>query len=60
MTKILVNGERHWKSVHQYSRQELKEWLDVLRNASGKEYQVCIKRKNLDSGKAESWPYERS
>ena len=35
-----LNGERHWKSTHQYTRQELKEWLDVLRNASGKEYQV--------------------
>lgn len=35
-----LNGERHWKSFHQYSREEAKEWLDVMRNASGKEYQV--------------------
>jgi large subunit ribosomal protein L43 len=35
-----LNGERHWKSFHQYSREEVKEWLDVMRNASGKEYQV--------------------
>ena len=35
-----MNGERHWKSFHQYSREEVKEWLDVMRNASGKEYQV--------------------
>lgn len=35
-----LNGERHWQSCHQYTREELKEWLDVLRNASGKEFQV--------------------
>ena len=35
-----VNGERHWKSIHCYTRQEVREWLDVMRNASGKEFQV--------------------
>ena len=44
MTTFIVNGERHWKSIHQYTRNELKEWLDVLRNASGKEYQVNISK----------------
>ena len=36
-----VNGERHWKSIHCYTRQEVREWLDVMRNASGKEFQVA-------------------
>ena len=46
MATFIVNGERHWKSIHQYTRNELKEWLDVLRNASGKEYQVNISKNN--------------
>lgn len=44
-----LNGERHWKSIHQYTRNELKEWLDVLRNASGKEYQVQQKYEFTDN-----------
>ena len=41
---FIVNGERHWKSFHQFSREEVREWLDVMRNASGKEFQVELKR----------------
>merc|ERR1712141_210526 len=44
-----LNGERHWKSIHQYTRNELKEWLDVWRNASGKEFQVQQKYEYTDN-----------
>ena len=44
-----LNGERHWQSFHQYSRQEVKEWLDVVRNASGKEYQIQQKFEFTDN-----------
>ena len=43
-----LNGERHWKSFHCYTRQEVREWLDVLRNASGKEFQVQQKYEFTD------------
>jgi len=44
-----LNGERHWQSCHAYSKQELTEWLDVLRNASGKEFQVQQKYEFTDN-----------
>lgn len=44
-----LNGERHWKSFHCYTRDEVREWLDVMRNASGKEFQVQQKYEYTDN-----------
>jgi len=44
-----LNGERHWKSFHHYSKEEVREWLDVMRNASGKEFQVQQKYEYTDN-----------
>ena len=44
-----LNGERHWKSFHCYTRQEVREWLDIMRNASGKEFQVQQKYEFTDN-----------
>ena len=34
-----MNGERHWQSVHEQSRDEFGGWLDTLAHASGREFQ---------------------
>lgn len=44
-----LNGERHWQSFHCYTREECREWLDVIRNASGKEFQVQQKYEYTDN-----------
>ena len=43
-TPVLVaeylNGNRHWQSIDKYSREDVGAWLDVVRTASGKEFQT--------------------
>jgi len=43
-TPVLVaeylNGNRHWQSLEKYSREDVGAWLDVVRTASGKEFQT--------------------
>jgi len=43
-----LNGEKHHQVVDTYTRQQLKEWLDVIRSQSGKEYQVQLKYEYTD------------
>ncbi len=37
---LAVNGERHWQSLDNFSREEVSAWLDLYRTHSGKEYQI--------------------
>ena len=39
----LVNGERHWQTLHQVPYTQVCEWIDFYKNSSGKEYQVQTK-----------------
>ena len=39
----LVNGERHWQTLHQLKYEEVVEWLDYYKSFSGREYQVQTK-----------------
>ena len=34
-----MNGERHWQSVNEHTREEFGGWLDLLVHASGREFQ---------------------
>jgi len=43
-----LNGEKHHQNVDKMTREHLNEWLDVLRNSSGKEYQVQLKYEYTD------------
>ena len=38
-----MNGEKHRQVIDKYSCDEIREWMDVFKNASGKEYQVQLK-----------------
>ena len=40
---FLVNGEKHRQVIDKYSCDEIRQWMDVFKNASGKEYQVQLK-----------------
>lgn len=43
-----LNGEKHRMVINKCKRQEVKEWMDVFRNSSGKEYQVQLKYEHSD------------
>jgi len=43
-----LNGEKHRQVIDKYSCDEIREWMDVFKNASGKEYQVQLKYEYSD------------
>merc|ERR1712029_73103 len=43
-----LNGEKHRMVIDKYTREQVKEWMDVFRNSSGKEYQVQLKYEYSD------------
>lgn len=43
-----LNGEKHHMSLDTYTRDQMREWLDLLPNSSGKEYQVQLKYEYTD------------
>ena len=48
ISPVSVNGEKHRMVINKCKRQEVKEWMDVFRNSSGKEYQVQLKYEHSD------------
>ena len=45
----IVNGQRYWQSVWDYSRDRVSNWMDVIRSASGREFQQQDKHHYTDN-----------